>query len=324
MRADRLIAILLLLQARGRLTAEDLAGELEVSQRTIDRDIDVLSASGVPVCGERGPDGGYFLLDGYRTSLTGLTGDELRAFFMLSIPQPLADLGVGPELKQALLKVSAALPQRVQGEELRVRQRFHLDSIWWSEGHEPVPHLATVHEAVWGDRRLWIAYSYQLPPHVQVEQIVEPYGLVAKAGVWYMVYAIAGSVRARRVADLDDVQVLAETFTHPQDFDLAAFWQRWCADYEEQRIGYTVTVRLAQGFIPYLPRLLGEHVRQPLAQAGPPDTEGYITLQLGFESLFEARGRLLALGRGVEVLEPPALRTSMIDYAAQIASVYAY
>jgi predicted DNA-binding transcriptional regulator YafY len=304
------------------MTAGELAQELEVSERTIYRDMDALSVASVPVCGERGPDGGYFLLDGYRTSLTGLTGDELRAFFMLSIPQPLADLGVGRELKQALLKLSATLPSRLRNEEQRVRQRFLLDAAWWSEGDEPMPHLSVVHTAIWQDHRLRIAYSFLLPPHVEVQQVVDPYGLVAKAGVWYMVYAINGGVRARRVTELDSAEVLGETFVRPDDFDLAAFWQRWCAEYEEQRNAYGVTARVAPEAIPYLPRFFGEGVRRRLAEAGQPDERGWITLQLTFGSLPEARGRLLALGRALEVLEPAALRVSIIDYAGQITALY--
>lgn len=322
MRADRLIALLLLLQTRGRLTADDLAAELEVSPRTIYRDVDALSAAGVPVCGERGPEGGYFLLDGYRTSLTGLTGDELRAFFMLSIPQPLADLGIGQDLRQALLKLSAALPARGRSEEQRVRQRFYLDPTWWNAADEPVPHLAAVHQAVWQDRRLRIAYSYHAPPHVHVEQVVEPYGLAAKAGVWYLVYALAGTVRARRVADLDDAQALPEAFTHPADFDLPAFWQRWCAEYEESRSSYLVTVRVAPEMIPYLARVFGRQASTALAQAAPADEQGRITVQLAFESLFEARGRLLALGRAVEALAPLPLRLSIADHAARTVDLY--
>ena len=158
MRADRLLSILMLLQARGRLTAGELARELEVSERTIYRDVDALSASGVPIYGDRGPDGGYALLDSYRTSLTGLTEREVRALFMLSIPAPLADLGVDGELRTALHKLAAALPDARRGDEERVRRRIHLDAVWWSREHEPVPYLAAIHEAVWQDRRLSIRY----------------------------------------------------------------------------------------------------------------------------------------------------------------------
>src|SRR5512147_2861952 len=153
MRADRLLSLLMLLQARGRMTAQELARELEVSERTIYRDINALSASGVPVYAESGPGGGCALLDSYRTNLTGLTADEARALFMLSIPAPLDQLGVGQELRAALLKLSAALPSSRRPDEERARQRIHIDSLAWFQGEDPVPHLHTLQQAVWQDRR---------------------------------------------------------------------------------------------------------------------------------------------------------------------------
>ena len=200
MRADRLLSILMILQARGRVTAQQLAEELEVSVRTVYRDMDALSAAGVPVYAERGPGGGCSLLDSYRTTLTGLTRDEVRALFMLSIPAPLAELGVGQELKAALLKLSAALPASRRYDEAHVRQRIHLDSVGWSETVEPVPHLRTVQQAVWEDRKLQL--TYRLPFEAQAEWLVEPYGLVAKAGTWYLVCTRNGSVRTLPVSSV--------------------------------------------------------------------------------------------------------------------------
>ena len=172
MRADRLLSILLLLQGRGRMTAEELAEELEVSVRTIYRDIDALSAAGVPVYTDRGPGGGCSLLESYRTNLTGLTQSEVQALFMLSIPSPLVDLGVSQELRMALLKLSAALPKAAQRAEERARSRIHLDSTWWFQSGEPVPHLPTIQEALWTDRKLVV--RYRLPFASQVERRVDP------------------------------------------------------------------------------------------------------------------------------------------------------
>jgi predicted DNA-binding transcriptional regulator YafY len=163
MRADRLVSLLILLQTRGRMTARKLAEELEVSERTIYRDIEALSEAGVPVYAERGPGGGCALLESYRTNLTGLNDEETRALFMLStpasIPAPLVELGVSQELKSALLKLSAALPASQRQEEERARQRVHLDSVAWSRSEEPVPHLAMIHKAVWRDLRLLITFQ---------------------------------------------------------------------------------------------------------------------------------------------------------------------
>ncbi len=181
MRADRLVSILLLLQARGKMTARELSQELEVSQRTVYRDINALSIAGVPVYSEIGPEGGYALIDRYRTSLTGLTAGEVQALSMLNIPAPLADLGLRQQLQSALLKLSAALPADHREAEEKIRQRIHLDSTWWQQGEEQVPHLRTVQEGVWQDRKLLIVYRPFLD--IKIEHLVDPYGLVAKAGI---------------------------------------------------------------------------------------------------------------------------------------------
>lgn len=324
MRADRLLSLLMLLQARGRLTAQQLARELEVSVRTIYRDIDALSAAGVPVYAERGPGGGCELIDDYRTNLTGLTEDEVRALFMLSVPAALDELGVSGELKAALRKLVAALPAARRRDEEMVRQRIHLDWAGWSQPDEPAPHLQAMQRAVWQDRRLYLTYRLQVGPHVvQFERTVDPYGLVAKASVWHLVCAGDGRMRVYRVSRVLDARVTDEHFERPTDFDLAAFWESWCAGQEEHRPHYPVTARVAPDLVPLLPLYFGEHIRDPIAQAAPPDADGWITLTLPFERLETARERILGFGRAVEVLEPQALRHSVIDFATQIAAFYA-
>jgi len=323
MRADRLLSILMLLQARGRMTAGQLAAELEVSPRTIYRDIDALCISGVPIYADRGRDGGYALLDSYRTSLTGLNESEVRALFMLSIPSPLRELGVGGELEAALRKLVAALPAARREDERRVRERFYLDARWWFQGGEPVPHLATVHEAVWQDRRLEVRYRLRVGHVLDVEQRVAPYGLVAKAGVWYVVYAYRERVRALRVSDLSHARVLEGGFRRPDGFDLAAFWEAWCARVEGDRPVYQVRARVAPHIAADLAWYLGEgRYRAVLSSPPQPEAGGWITVEWAFESLEEARSRLLALGGAVEVLAPLALRRSMEDYGRQIVSRY--
>jgi predicted DNA-binding transcriptional regulator YafY len=320
MRADRLISLLMLLQARGRTTARELAEELEVSERTIYRDIDALSAAGVPVYGEAGREGGYALLDPYRTSLTGLTAGEVRALFMLSIPEALADLGMSQELKQALLKLSAALPAGRRADEEQVRKRFYLDTTWADEEGGPVPHLQTLYQAVWQDHRIRLTYR-PLPP-VEIEQWVDPYGLVAKAGAWHLVCARQGGMRVHRVSDLITVSLLDETFERPEGFDLGDFWKAWCAERAQMQAVYPVNVRISGEMVPFLPMYFGEGIKAKIIQAGPADEDGWITLELSFASLEAARDRLLAFGRGMEVLSPRALRESILDYAAQITALY--
>ena len=198
MRADRLLSLLMLIQARGKMTVRELAEELEVSERTIYRDITALSTSGVPVYALRGPGGGVRLIEEYRTTLTGLTPDETRALFMLSIPAPLMQLGMGEEFKGALLKLSASLPASRRADEARTRQRIHLDSSWWFQSEQDVPYMHTVQQALFQDRRLHIKVRWNFF-NTELEQEAEPYGLVAKANVWYLVYGRGGTPHVTRV-----------------------------------------------------------------------------------------------------------------------------
>jgi predicted DNA-binding transcriptional regulator YafY len=320
MRADRLLSLLLLLQARGRMTAAQLARELECSPRTIYRDIDALSAAGVPVYGDPGPAGGYALLDSYRTTLTGLNEGEVRALFMRGIPGPLMQLGMGRDLQAALRKLSAALPDAQREGEGRVRQRFYLDPTGWTAEEEPVPHLTAVHAAVRDDRLLEIAY--RIPSGGRAEGRVAPYGLAAKAGAWYLVCASEDRLRVHRVSDLLDARATEERFEHPAAFDLAEFWKGWCEDRELQRVGFTATVRVSASLIPVLPAYFGHGIRDRIGAAAPPDAEGRIMLTLSFESFYHARDRLLAFGRALEVLEPEPLRRSILDFAEQTVELY--
>ena len=319
MRADRLLSILILLQTRGRMSASQLSRELEVSERTIYRDMVALSTAGVPVYGEAGPDGGYQLLDSYRTNLTGLSEGEARALFMLNMPGPLARLGLSQELKAAMLKLTAALPEPRRQDEARVRQRYYIDATWWSQAEEPLPHLPAIQQAVWEDHRLAITYTPIFG--VRIERIVDPYGLAARSGAWYLVFAHGGRVRARRVADLLEARLCPELFERPPGFDLAAFWQAWCAEEEQITSGYPVTLRVSKRALPAALHRFGSQVRDQLARA-PEDDDGSRILTLHFRWIDDARDRLLPLGSGVEVLEPFALRASLADIAAQTARLY--
>lgn len=324
MRADRLLALLMLLQTHGHMTAQRLARELEVSVRTIYRDIDALSAAGVPVYAERGPGGGCALIDSYRTNLTGLTQDEVRALFMLSIPAVLDELGVSQELKAARLKLAAALPPATRRDEAWARQRVYLDWTAWFQPEEPVPHLQTMQQAIWEDRQLHLKYRLEVGTYTKLaERLVDPYGLVAKAGAWYLVCAEDGRMRVHRASRVLDARSADEHFARPADFDLASFWQAWCARQEEATHPYyPVTVRVAPDLVPLLPLYFGDRIRDEIAQAGPPDAAGWITLTLPFERLEDARERILGFGRAVEVLEPEPLRKSIVDFATQIVAFY--
>ncbi len=296
------------------------AGELRISVRTVYRDIDALSLAGVPIYTERGPGGGCELMEGYRTNLTGLTADEVKALSMLNVPAPLADLGVSGELEAALRKLSAAIPAAHRPEEERSRQRIYLDSRGWFQSEEAAPFLHVVQGAVWRQHRLKI--KSRLEFGTEAEWTVSPYGLVAKATTWYLVCEKDGGMRVVRVGSLIAAEELVETFPRTADFDLPGFWKTWSADFEKNQPCYPVTLRVEAEMIPLLHWTFGEQVAEIIRQAGHPDEKGRLTLTLIFERLEAARERILGLGRAVEVLEPAALRRSIADFAEQITALY--
>lgn len=319
MRADRLLSILMLLQDRGRLTAQELGEELEVSERTIYRDMVSLSAAGVPVYAERGPGGGCSLVESYRTNLTGLTRDEVRALFMLSVPAPLAELGVDEDLKAALLKLSVALPEVFRQDGRIAQKRIHLDSSVWFQEEQHIPHLRTIQQALWDDRR--ITLTYRLAFDAQVEHIVEPYGLVAKSNVWYLVFSRDGIIFVLKLVDVLNAKLGDENFVFPSDFDLVKFWTNWCTDHENSRPQFAVHVRMKPELLQML-KYFQDSIIQDEHEGLIPNGDGWYSLILQFENFEAARVRLLDFGGAVEVLEPGALRRSIQDYAHQIQMVY--
>jgi len=323
MRADRLLAILLLLQTKGRTTAKELSRRLEVSERTIYRDLDALSAAGVPVYAERGPGGGCALLEGYQTRLTGLTEVEIQALSMFRAPAPLADLGISKDLERALIKLSAALPsvQRRSAEE--VRERVHLDTAMWFRPKEPTPHLGTLQGALWQNRKLRLRYG-RAGGRV-AERLFEPLGLVAKVGIWYLVgrRVVDGvaEMRVYRVSRVLEATLTDETFERPEGFDLAEYWRAWCEAFEGSRTLTRVEVRVAPGADGALGEVLGEWVHRELAGVAP-DRAGWRPLTLTFEMRPQALGALMVLGPHVEVVEPRDLRNELLARAAQLTAHY--
>lgn len=315
MRASRLVELLLLLQSRGRLTAASLARELEVSERTIHRDVDALSAAGVPIYAERGPHGGIQLVDGYRTRLTGLTGDEAEALFLSGIPGPAAELGLGTVVAAARLKVLASLPAELRTRASRLVERFHLDAGGWFRTGEPVPYLAELAGAVWEGRRVTIAYHRG---DRDVERLLDPLGLVLKAGTWYLVaVAVAAeAVRTYRVARVRRVTVTDEPVVRPDGFDLAGYWAEATAAYERDTPRATVTVRVHPRSIGMLAEIVGERaVRNAERLAADDDPDGWRRLRLDIDWPEEVPARLVALGDAVEVLEPLELRREVVEVA---------
>lgn len=318
MRADRLISILMLLQAHGQMTAATLAAELEVSERTIYRDIDALGVAGVPLYCEPGPGGGIGLLESYRTTLTGLTDGEIHALFTISIPDALAATGIDDELRSALRKLAAALPA-IRRTEDTLQAEVHVDATDWAEGEDSVPHLHLLHQAV--RQRCIVKMHYRRFSRIEVAATVAPLGLVVKASAWHLVYLRADRVWVQPVRDILEATLTDEHFTRPAGFGLRAFWQAWCASDAAQRAVYAATVRVAPQMQATLPQRFGAALRQRVVHT-PREAAGWIILELSFDSLEAARGALLALGGGVEVLAPEALRRSVLDYAEQITGVY--
>ena len=242
MRASRLVTALLLLQTRGRMTAAELARELEVSERTVHRDVDELSAAGIPIYAERGPHGGVQLVEGYRTRLTGMTGKEAEALFLSGLPGPAAQLGLGTVMTAARLKVLAALPAEMRGRASRLVERFYLDPAGWFQPTDDVPHLATVADAVWGCRRITITYDRG---DSQVERHVDPMGLVLKGGTWYLVGSVEEGMRTYRVSRIRGAELTEERFERTPGFDLAGYWTESSAAYEREVARQEVSVRVA-------------------------------------------------------------------------------
>jgi predicted DNA-binding transcriptional regulator YafY len=322
MRASRLVSLLLLLQARGRMTARALADELEVSIRTIYRDVESLHAAGVPLYGDAGRDGGYQLLDGYRTRLTGLTSEEAESLFLAGLPGPAAELGLGSVVAAASLKLMAAMPAELRDRAGRISSRFHLDAPSWYRDVDETPYLAAVADAVWNERVLRIRYHRWKAPQ-DVNRTVEPYGLVLKAGVWYLVARANGHLATYRVSAILSLEPSTSTFTRPADFDLAGYWQSYVDDFQDRRHQGEARIRLSPGGVRRLPdHMPTATVRAVEETRTEPDEHGWIEATIPIESIGHAVGELLRMGVDVEVLAPAELRSLMIETVGAIAERY--
>jgi predicted DNA-binding transcriptional regulator YafY len=355
-RASRLLSLLLLLQTRGRMTARDLADELEVSIRTVYRDVESLSAAGVPVYADRGPDGGYRLLEGYRTRLTGLTTGEAESLFLSGMPGPASQLGLGDVVAAAELKLMAALPPDLRSRAARIRERFHLDAPGWFRAPDDVPHLQAVADAVWNQQRIRVLYRRWARPQ-QVERVLEPIGVVLKAGTWYLIARShhpetephsdpsatktpphetpphetphddeapqTKAPRTYRVSRILTLKPLPQRFERPPGFDLAAYWDAYATRFEADSYRDHATVRLSPAGLERAPILLPPVMARAVHDnAGPPDPTGWTPVTLPVESLRHAHVEFLKLGADVEVLAPPRLRAMMADTARALADRY--
>ncbi|MFC0110546.1 helix-turn-helix transcriptional regulator [Kibdelosporangium aridum] len=314
MRAERLVALLFTLQSKRSATIAELAEALEVSERTMHRDIAALQATGVPIWTEPGRNGGVRLVDGWRTRLDGLTSREAVAIFAMGVPRALAELGLGTAVSAAHAKVSATLPAPLRDHAQHVAQRFHLDAPGWFKREEEAEHLADVARAVWEQQQIRITYGER-----KVERVLDPLGLVLKAGVWYLVARVEGSVRTYRVSRIATVEELDARFDRPTDFDLTSWWQQSSAQFERSLQQVKVRVRLSPVGVRALPVVVDPDVAsQALAEAQPPGPDGWTEVELGLERPDIAAGQLLALGIEVEVIEPQAVRAAFADAARRM------
>ncbi len=303
------------------MTAAELARELEVSIRTVHRDVEELSAAGVPIFAERGPLGGIRLVDGYRTRLTGMTADEAEALFLAGLPGPAAQLGLGTVVAAAQLKVMAALPPELRSRASRLVEQFHLDVAGWFHTDEAVPHLATLSAAVWDGRLIRISYERGTGGG-PVDRTVGPLGLVLKGGMWYVIGEAEGQIRTYRASRVLEVSLLEDRVARPDGFDLAAYWAESSAAYERDVPTVQVVVRTPEDRAWRIADVFGRATLDAAQRLDEPDRDGWIRLRLTLGWPEEVPGKLLSVGSSLEVLHPPEVRDRVSATAGRIAERY--
>ena len=310
MKASRLLSMLLLLQSAERRTAGELAQALEVSERTVHRDVDALSAAGVPVYAERGAGGGIALAAGYRRALTQFGEDELRALF-ISGSNPLGDLGISVDRERALEKLSGALNDVQRKAVEKARGRIHLDQRRWNQAVQPMEHLAVLRLAVWDDRRVHLRYRDREAK--TTERTIDPLGLVAKAGIWYLVARSGDEYRTFRAERILFVSPTDETFTRPADFDLDTYWRTWITTIEENARRFVVIVSVAPSELETVSRYWETQIITEAA-----DATNAVAVRVVFPSREMAMQQIIAWGSSVRLIEPLDLRDELIACAQAI------
>ena len=318
MRADRLLSIVLLLQTNRQLTSRALAERLEVSERTIHRDMEALSVSGIPVVAERGSTGGWSLLGEYRTNLTGLNEAEIQSLFVTQPPKLLADLRLKKASEGALLKLLAALPAMYRQGAEQARRRIHIDTAGWSRPEESVPLLPVLQEAIWLERKL--RFTYQRGPGCHdVEREVDPLGLVAKGSAWYLVAGVAGEIRSYRISRMSQAEVLDQACGVPAGFDLAAYWEQSTTAFKTALPNYLAQFRVSPDVFLRL-RFAGRFAR--VGDTVEKDPDGWLRISVGFDVEEMAVEYALSFGSKLEVIEPRSLREKVIAAAKEVVAFY--
>lgn len=310
-----MMSLLLHLQVRGQASGAELARQLEVSERTVQRDVEALVASGIPVRSARGPAGGYRLDGGYRTRLTGVGLDEAGALAFLGLAGPAQQLGLGEMLEGARIKVWASLTGEARDRAGRTAERFHLDPVRWYGTPEPVPCLTELADAVWRDRRVRIEYVRD--GHAQTRDI-DPLGLVLTAGEWYLVALRGEQRRTYRVSRVRSVEILDEAVARPPGFDLAQSWTLARKELEAERTAVEVTLRVAAKALPRLRKMVPVHGQHRIAVAQTAEVE----VTVPFENQTWAVEAILSLGSDVVVLRPESMRKRVLAELRAAAKRY--
>jgi predicted DNA-binding transcriptional regulator YafY len=317
MRASRLLSILTTLQAKGHVTAQALAAECEVSLRTIYRDVDALSAAGIPIYSVQGSSGGYRLLDGYRVRLNGLSSSEAEALFLAGLTRQAADLGMGAVAASARAKLLAALPEAMRSGAMKTR--FHLDAPSWFAEPETLDYLPGIADAVWNQHPICMRYQSRTTDEVRR---VEPLGIALKGGAWYLIARFNDEPRTFRVSRIRQLTVLDERFEYPKAFNLEAYWTESIRRYEVNLHPNRAEIRLSPRGIAMMEDLLPPYVRNGAVIAEAADAEGWRQVSVSVGSMAHAAMEILRFGRDAEVIGPPELRAEMADVVGTLAKVY--
>lgn len=314
MRADRLLSLMLLLQKHKRITAQELADRLGVSERTIYRDMDALGLAGIPVYTRPGPDGGCFLAERYRSSLNWFTGAELQTLLYTGSASPLSDLGMQEAMDNALLKLLANLPQRQRRAADLMQQRLYLDPTGWYGTRDDHLHLLTLKEAVWQDKIIEIQYTTW--DGTQKQHILQPYSLVYKSDRWYLVAKRDRTMRTYRVSRIADVRVTMQSFERDHTFEVAAYWAQASRQFQQRVPAYPVILRVSPALMTYFQTMMVG--RYEVLEAH----ETYLLLHVQYTVFEEARTSVLGLGSDVDVISPDELQQAVIQYARAIVTKF--
>ena len=312
MRADRLLAMMMLLQTEGKMTSQRLADKLEVSRRTILRDIDALSAAGVPVYAEGGHGGGIVLDEQYRTTLASLRENEIGTLFIGSNTQLLNEIGLGDAAESTLLKLRAVLPISHQPSVEHIRQRILIDPIWWWHDAQPLPWWDQLQQAVFEDRCIQVVYERNNGEIA--ERVLEPYSLVAKSSVWYLIANHSGELHTYRVLRFHQIELLDRYFQRQEDFDLSRHWQEQLQRFGELISDYAFTLRMDPKKINFIKTIVSGRYQQ----VEPIEADGWVTIQFHLESMDLARMLVFGLGENATVVEPQELQEVIFSTAQAI------